>query len=77
MRTQRPTVTITTRKKNGRPALSASAAPSPDVHLTLAPEDYEAAWALAQAERISVQEIFRRAFAAYLREKQREQAGND
>jgi hypothetical protein len=71
MRTQPPTVTITTRKKNGRPAISASAEPSAYLHLTLAPEDYDAAWKKAQAERISVQEVIRRALAAYLaREKQ-------
>jgi len=66
MRTERPTVTITTRKKPGPRSISTTDQPPADVHLTLAPEDYDAAYKIAARERISVPELLRQALRAFL-----------
>lgn len=54
-------------RKVGRPRLSAS--PSADVHLTLAPKDYEATYRHAKARRESVQDVIRRGLRRLLHDE--------
>jgi len=61
MKMEPPTVIVEKPRRRGRPGLSDPAAPSADVHLTMSPEDYDRAYALATKDHCSVQTVIRRA----------------
>jgi hypothetical protein len=66
MKTERPTVTIVTPGKKNPRAISTTDEPPAYLHLTLTPEDYDAAYQLAKRDRVTVQEVVRRALREHL-----------
>jgi hypothetical protein len=48
-------------RRRGRPSIAPSDQPSADVHVTLPPQKYDAAYKLAAEQRVSVPELLRRA----------------
>jgi len=63
-----PTVVVQPRRR-GRPTYASGDTPPADVHLTMAPEDYDQAYAIAARDRVSIQEVLRRALKRLIEEE--------
>jgi hypothetical protein len=63
-----PTVVVQPAKR-GRPTFASGDTPPADVHLTMAPEDYDHAYRIAARDRISVQEVLRRALKRLIQDE--------
>lgn len=58
------------RRRRGRPTINGDgASPSEQVHLRVPNDDYDAACELARLDRVELNDVFRRAIRAHVREE--------